>query len=164
MVICCLSVNSTEVRHLYNGGKMKSVIWPLLLAIGGGLLYHLSSKSVPKDLNPLIVTMGAYVTAFLVCLVAVTAFPIKSSIAESVKGFNWAVFGIGVGAAMIEIGFLLAYRAGSPISLASIIVNVSYALILIPIGLAFFHERITPWNGLGIVLCLTGLMLVTTDL
>lgn len=142
---------------------MKSAFGPLLLAIAGGLLYHLSSKSVPKGLNPLVATMGAYVTAFLVCLIAVAAFPIKSSISESVKGFNWAVFGIGVGAAMIEIGFLLAYRAGSPISVASIIVNVSYALILLPIGLAFFNEHLTIWNGIGIVFCLTGLILVSRN-
>jgi multidrug transporter EmrE-like cation transporter len=62
---------------------------------------------------------------------------------------------------MIEIGFVLAYRAGWQISLASVSVNVAIAVILIPLGLVFFRESLTRANLVGLALCLTGLVLLT---
>ena len=85
------------------------------------------------------------------------------SVSDSLRHFNWGVAGIGLGAALIEVGFLLAYRAGWPLNLASIIVNVSAAVILLPVGLAMFGERITLAKGLGAALCLIGLVLISRD-
>lgn len=140
---------------------MKTSLWPLLMTIIGGALYHLSSKSVPRTLHPLSAIIIAYAAAIALCLVAALFYQADESFAASFREIGWAAIGLGAGAAMIEVGFLLAYRAGWQLSVTSIIVNVSVAVILIPVGLALFRERLSGWNVLGIVFCLIGLMLIS---
>lgn len=140
---------------------MKTPLWPLLLTISGGVLYHLSSKSVPKTLSPMLAIIAAYLTAIIVCVIALLFFPGREPLADSFRQINWTVMGIGIGAAMIEVGFLLTYRAGWQLSATSIIVNVAIAVVLIPVGVALLKERLSVWNMAGIVFCLVGLMLVS---
>lgn len=140
---------------------MKNAWVPVILTVSGGVLYHLSQKSVPKSLNPLLVLLTAYTAAFLLCLLVAVALPSKDSALTAVKEINWAVVGIGAGAALIEIGFLLMYRSGWEISVANILVNVMITLILIPAGLLVFREHLSKWNLLGIVFCLIGLFLIS---
>ncbi|HWQ36773.1 MAG TPA: EamA family transporter [Blastocatellia bacterium] len=140
---------------------MRHSLLPLLMTIIGGVLYHLSSKSVPRTLHPLSAIIIAYAAAIVLCLVAALFYQTDESFLASFREIGWAAIGIGAGAAMIEVGFLLAYRAGWQISVTSIIVNVSVAVILIPVGLALFRERLSVWNVAGIILCLAGLMLIS---
>jgi len=58
------------------------------------------------------------------------------------------------------VGFLLAYQVGWNISVAAIIVNVAGTLLLVPFGLFFFKERLSLINLLGILVCITGLVMV----
>jgi multidrug transporter EmrE-like cation transporter len=73
---------------------------------------------------------------------------------------NWASVALGVAIVGLELGFLLAYRAGWNISVAGIVSASLVALVLIPVGLTFFKEKLTPLNLLGVVLCIAGLVLV----
>jgi uncharacterized membrane protein len=142
---------------------MRESLLPMLLTVGGAVLYQISSKSVPRAVHPLVAIIAAYVTAIALCLFAMWKWPVTGSVSESVRHFNWGIAGIGLGAALIEVGFLLAYRAGWPLNMASIIVNVSAAVILLPVGLAMFGERLTLAKGLGAALCLIGLVLISRD-
>jgi uncharacterized membrane protein len=141
---------------------MRFSLLPMLLTVSGAVLYQISSKSVPRSVHPLVAIIAAYVTAIVLCLCATWKWPV-TSVAESVRHFNWGVAGIGIGAALIEVGFLFAYRAGWPLNIASIAVNVSAAVILLPLGLIMFGERLTLTKGLGAVLCLIGLVLISRD-
>jgi multidrug transporter EmrE-like cation transporter len=60
----------------------------------------------------------------------------------------------------LELGFLLAYRAGWVISLAALVTIATVALLLLPVGLAFFRERLNAVNVLGAALSLAGLVLL----
>jgi uncharacterized membrane protein len=142
---------------------MVQSVWPILLTISGAVLYHFSSKSVPRGIHPMTAIIVAYVTAILACLVAAWRWPANDSLASSLRQVNWAVGGIGLGAALIEVGFLLAYRSGWPLNIASIMVNVAAALVLVPLGFAAFGERLSVAKGLGIVLCLGGLYLISRE-
>ena len=71
-----------------------------------------------------------------------------------------AVAAVGLGALMIELGFLLTYRAAWPVSIASVITNGLVAILLIPIGAAIFGEPITAIKLAGVVLCLLGVSLL----
>src|SRR5512141_576738 len=97
---------------------------PLLLAVGGGVLYHLAAKSVPKGIDPALVLIGAYTTALCASIVAYLLLRTTGSdVATVVEPWHASVIGIGLGAALIEMGFVLTYRSGWPISIASVIVN-----------------------------------------
>ena len=142
---------------------MPSFYLPFALTVGGMLLYHLSQKSIPKDLNPFHATAIAYLMGIVVCVVLGFTYSTDRSISNSVKISNWAVLGMGVGAAAIEVGFMLAYRMGWKISLAAIATNVAATAVLIPIGLLVFREHLSTRNILGVVFCVLGLLLVMRD-
>ncbi len=140
---------------------MKNNFLPLLLSVSGGVLYHLSQKMIPRAINPYWAVILAYLAGIAMCLAASWMNPAGSSMMTSIRATDWSVLGLGAGAVMIEIGFVLAYRAGWQISLASVSVNVAIAIILIPLGLVFFRESLTRANLAGLALCLTGLVLLT---
>src|SRR5262245_15354081 len=109
------------------GGNMSGFYLAFLLTVTGMLLYHLSQKAVPKETNPFLVVVIAYVVGIALCLVFALAFPGKKSLTETFKASNWAVFTLGAAAALIELGFLLAYRSGWRISIAAVATNAAAA-------------------------------------
>jgi uncharacterized membrane protein len=136
---------------------------PLLLAVGGMLFYHLAQKSIPPGINPFYATMIAYAAGIAVCFVCALTLPGDKSFATSVRQTNWAVPLMGAAAACIEVGFLLAYRAGWRISVAAVAGNVAVMLLLIPIGVLFYKDQLSPRNILGLTFCVVGLVLVVRD-
>lgn len=143
---------------------MKSFV-PIWLAITGGVLYHVGQKAVPKAVNPFVAIMLAYVLGIACCAAALLIAPAERALStvlmDSLRAANWAVALIGIGAAVIESAFLLAYRAGWNISVASVVTNISVALVLLPIGLFVFKEQLSWRNGAGIGFCLLGLYLLS---
>ena len=139
---------------------MKS-FFPLLLAITGGVLYHIGQKAVPRAVSPFAAILLAYAIGSLCCVIALIAMPPERPLLESLRAANWAIALIGIGAVVIEIGFLLAYRAGWNISAASVLTNISVALVLLPVGLVVFKEEFSWRNAAGVVCCLLGLYLLS---
>jgi len=133
---------------------------PILLAITGGVLYHVSQKSVPKQVSAFAAIIIAYAIGILCCVLALLFVPRERPLWESWQGANWAVWLLGISAAVIEISILLAYRAGWNISITSVVVNISVALVLLPVGLLAFRENVSWPNAVGIVFCLIGLYLL----
>jgi hypothetical protein len=142
---------------------MRPPLAPLLLTIAGLVVYQISSKSVPRTAHPLVAIIAAYFVATTLCVVAIWKWPLDGSLSHVLRQLNWSVAGVGLGAALIEIGFLLAFRAGWPLSLASVAVNVSAGIILLPIGLSMFGERLSIPKMLGAALCLLGLVMMARD-
>jgi len=73
---------------------------------------------------------------------------------------NWAVFAMGAGAVVIEVGFLLAYRAGWNVSTTAVACSAAVTLMLVPIGLLAYKEHLSLRNIVGLLFCLLGLVLV----
>ena len=140
---------------------MKGSWLPIALTITGAVMYHVSSKSVPRGIHPLAAIVGAYLGAIVVALLLTAVWPGAESFRGSFRQINWAVLGVGLGALLIEAGFILAYRAGWPLNTVSLMVNVAAALILVPVGLGLFGERFSPAKAAGVVLCLAGLVLLS---
>lgn len=142
---------------------MKNFYLPLALAVFGNLLYHLSQKSVPKAANPIYVITIAYLVGIVLCLLYSFIYPSEKSFVETLRESNWAVFAIGAGAAVIELGFLLAYRAGWNLGTASVACSTAVTIMLIPIGLFAFKEPLSLRNIVGLLFCLLGLVLVSKE-
>jgi uncharacterized membrane protein len=142
---------------------MSAFYFSFALTVGGMILYHLSQKSIPPDMNPFLVVIVAYVIGIALCAACAIAYPGKKSVIESLKLTNWAVITLGVAAALIELGFLLAYRAGWKISVAAVATNAAAAITLIPIGVVIFKDHLSLRNVVGLVLCLLGLAMVMRD-
>lgn len=140
---------------------MNSSYVPILIIIAGGVLYQLSQKAVAPGLNAYFAIIAAYSVGIVLCACAAFFYPAEESFWASAKKMNWAIFGIGFGAALIEVGFLIAYRQGWKISLTSMLVNMVISMVLVPIGILFFREKISGWNALGICFYLAGLVLIS---
>ena len=67
---------------------------------------------------------------------------------------------MGAAAALIELGFLLAYRTGWRISIAAVATNAAAAVVLIPVGLFVYKDHLSLGNVIGLVLCVVGLALL----
>jgi multidrug transporter EmrE-like cation transporter len=55
---------------------------------------------------------------------------------------------------------LLVYRAGWNIGIAAVLVNVVASLILVPVAIFLFKEKLSLINIVGILVCLTGLVML----
>lgn len=139
---------------------MKNFYLPLAIAVGGNLLYHLSQKSIPKAVNPIYAITIAYITGIVLCVLYGLIYPSEKTFMETMRESNWAVFGMGAGALIIEIGFLLAYRAGWNISTAAVACSTAVTLLLIPVGLFAYKEHLSLRNIVGLLFCVLGLVLV----
>lgn len=137
-----------------------AAVIPVLLAIAGGVVYHLAAKSVPRDLTPTLVLIVVYAVALMVSALAHLWLPSAPARAPVARFLNPGIVGVGVGAAMIELGYILTYRAAWPISTASAVVNGTVAALLVPLGLAVFREHLSIGRVAGLVLCLVGIWLL----
>ena len=104
-----------------------------------------------------------YAVGFVLCTICALGYPGKKSLIDSLRGSNWAVIVVGAGAVCIEVGFLLAYRAGWRISVTGLATNVVGTLLLVPIGILIFKEHLSLRNVLGVIFCVLGLILVVRD-
>jgi drug/metabolite transporter (DMT)-like permease len=132
----------------------------ILLAVCGGVLYHVSAKSIPSSLPPALSLVVAYAAALVLSALAHLALPAALHSPPVARLIHPAVVGLGVGAAMIELGYVVAYRSASPLSTTSIVVNGTVAAALVPIGLLVFGEYLTVPRVTGLLLCVVGVWLL----
>lgn len=146
--------------------KMRKGSNMFLYYFSGGLLvfstvlYHVTQKMTPQDANPALALTVTYMSSLILCILLFFLFPVSSNLRTAFSQLNWASFGLAFALLGLEVGFLLAYRAGWNISIAAIFVNVAGILLLVPIGLFFFKERLSLINLLGILVCIAGLIMV----
>ena len=140
---------------------MKLLYGSLALTIAGNVLYHLSQKSIPGGVHPIVSIVASYLTAIALSVVIFIVFPLNEPLLAEVRRLNWATVAVGLSIVAVELGFLLAYRAGWRVSLASVTANTTVALVLFPTGMLVFRERLTPTNAIGLLFCVIGLVLVT---
>ena len=138
----------------------RPLIAPLLLTVSGAVCYHLAAKSIPKALDATLVLIVAYATALAASIAAYLWLPSAAASAAPVRAWHPAVVGVGFAAFLVELGYVLMYRAAWPISMASVLTNGLVAMLLVPIGLVVFEEKLSIVNMVGILLCLTGLALL----
>jgi len=132
----------------------------IALTIAGNIAYHLLNKSVAPGAHPfasLVATYGVGLVASAVVL-AITA---PEGVSAGLRSVNWASFALGLVVVSLELGFLLAYRAGWKVSVAAVYSNVAVGLLLLPIGVWLYRESLTLSNVLGIVLAVVALMLMS---
>ena len=130
------------------------------LAILSSALYHFSAKSTPANINFAISLVMTYAVALIITIVSTFFFPAPSGILAELKQLNWASIGLAIAVVGIEFGFLLVYRAGWHLGIAAVLTNVVASLILLPVAIFFFKDKISWVNIVGIFVCLVGLIML----
>lgn len=136
-----------------------SLIAPLLLAVGGSLVYHIAAKSIPRAFDPFAALIGLYATALAGSVLAYAATR-AAGVSPSSRIWHPTIAAVGIGALLIEMGFLLAYRGAWPVSTAAVVTNGLVAVLLLAVGAIGFGEPITASKAIGVVFCLAGVTLL----
>jgi len=130
------------------------------LIVASNVLYNISQKSTPERANPFSALLITYLTAAVLTIIAYQFFKTEKGFFQTFKEINWTSIALGVAIVGLELGYLMAYRAGWNISVGSLVANIILALILIPIGVLFYKEGFELNKILGAVLCIAGLVLI----
>jgi multidrug transporter EmrE-like cation transporter len=101
-----------------------------------------------------------YAVALVVTLIGFFFFPAQNGVMAEIKQLNWASIGLAIAIVGIEFGFLLTYRSGWNLGIAAVLVNVVASLILVPVAIFIFKDKISWVNILGILVCLAGLVML----
>ena len=139
---------------------MGSYYLPIIIVVLSNVLYHVFQKSIPQQFNPFISLIITYITAIIFSIILIPFCSTGCSVVENFKYSIWPSIALGFAIVGLEVGFLLAYRLGWDISIASVLSNISVAIFLLPVGLLVYKESFTRINFLGIVFCIVGLVLV----
>lgn len=139
---------------------MFNYIWPLALVVLSNAVYQICTKSVPEKMNPLASLTVTYAVGMVISLVLYFVLGEDTNLIKEYQKLNWAPFVLGVVIVGLEVGWIYAYKAGWPVSIAQIVQAAFLAVILFFVGYVFYKEPIT-WNKVaGIIVCLIGLGLI----
>lgn len=139
---------------------MSLFYFSISLAIVSSALYHFSAKSAPANINFSISLVVTYAVALGITLISAFFFPAPNGLFAEIKQLNWASLLMAVAIVGIEFGFLMVYRSGWNLGIAAVLVNVVASLILLPVAIFLFKDKISWVNILGIFVCLAGLVML----
>lgn len=139
---------------------MNLYVGSIALTIAGNIAYHLLNKSVAPNAHPFASLVATYGVGLAVSLL-VLLVDARGAVGAGLRGLNWASYALGAVVVLLELGFLLAYRAGWKVSAAAVYSNVAVGLLLLPIGLLAYRESLSGANAAGIVLAVASLVLMT---
>lgn len=142
-----------EKRFLY--------YFPIAFIVLANVLYDISAKSFPEQINAQAGMSFYYVIAAMVSIILFYITSENKNFWKEIKKINKATFTLALGCTGLDFGYVLAFRTGWEISFASLVCNILIAVVLIFVGVIFYHEVINKKHILGIIMCLTGFVLIT---
>ena len=137
-----------------------SYIWPIILVIFSNIIYQIATKSVPKNMDPMASLTVTYVVGAICSTVMYFLMNKNGNLLVEYQKLNQYPFLLGVSIVGLEVGFIYAYKAGWPISTASIVQSAFLSLALIVVGALLYQETISANKIIGIIVCLLGLWLI----
>lgn len=141
---------------------MNRSVWTMGVVIISQIGYHIGQKAVHPSASPFIVLATAYATACLVCVATISVIGRMPSPDELRASIGWPTWVVALSIIGIEVGYLLAYRTGWPISLAFAVASTLTVVALAAIGVAYFSSSLHPRRLAGIALACLGMWLLAS--
>ena len=139
---------------------MSLFYFSIALAIGSSALYHFAQKQIPSGANPAVSIIVTYVVSLILCFILLFFLPPENGFIAALRQLNWASYVLALSLVGLEVGFLLVYRSGWNIGIAAVLVNVAASLILVPVAIFIFKDKLSLVNIIGILVCLAGLVML----
>jgi drug/metabolite transporter (DMT)-like permease len=138
------------------------LFWLAALAVViANAIFHVIQKSIPQDVNPILSVAITYAVALITTVLLFVFFPLTTPLSNELSKVNWASIALGMTIVSIEVGYLLMYRSGWSVALGPVTTYAAVTLLLLPIGLWYFKEKLVWQNVLGILVTLVGVYLLT---
>jgi drug/metabolite transporter (DMT)-like permease len=131
------------------------------LATFGIALYHLAQRAIPPGLHPVAVVLLVYLFAASATVALLLLSPGGPAGFFAHKLFHPSVVLLAIACVAIELGFLWIYRSGWKMAVVPLVANCSVTVILAIVGWLYFREGVTPRQGLGMLLSVCGLWLMS---
>ncbi len=131
------------------------------LTIVANVGYHLCQKTIRPDVSPAATLVATYAVALLVSALLWPWLGQGQAIGTAMRKLGAPSYALGGCVVLLELGFLLAYRAGWDLGVAALYSNAAVALLLLPIGLLAFAEGMDGRRAAGLAFALVGLVLLS---
>jgi drug/metabolite transporter (DMT)-like permease len=130
------------------------------LVVSSLVAYQLAQRSMPAGANPFTVVAIAYFLGIIACLILAPWFGKPIEVEDSALLKQLPIWALATSVVGIEIGYLLAYRAGWPIATATGVTYTSTMVLLAILGATFFSEALSVRRTTGLVLAMGGVWLL----
>ncbi|MGL4606951.1 MAG: EamA family transporter [Eubacteriaceae bacterium] len=115
---------------------------------------------MPQNSNPFLLLVFTYLVAGVVAFLLYLFTGGEKDFVAAIQEINWTSYVLGICIVGLEVGYILAYRFGWNISIASVMANICLGIALVPIGVLFYKEVLTLNHLIGISFCLLGLFFI----
>ena len=137
-----------------------SYIWPIALVVISNIIYQICAKSVPKDMDAMASMTVTYLVGAACSAVMFYVMHGNGNLLHEYRKLNAAPVLLGISIVGLEVGFIYAYKAGWPVSTASLVQSAFLSVALIFVGALLYREAITANKIIGIVFCFIGLYFI----
>ncbi len=138
-----------------------SLLIAMAVAVSGQVLYHVAQKAVPSGTNPVVALLVFYLGAAVITLPLLAFYPLTEKLSVELGKVGWAVIAVALSIVLIEIGFLLAYRAGGELSSTFVLTAAIVTMATCVVGYMAHSESFNIYKIGGIALCLSGIALIS---
>ena len=140
---------------------MLQYLWPILVVVAANTFYNICAKSVPENVNSFAALTVVYVIGAIVSLILFFITGEQKNFLAEVMKLNWASVVLGISVVALEFGYIAIYRAGWKITMASLVANISLAVVLLIVGVLLYKEAVSIKQIIGVFVCAAGLILIT---
>lgn len=140
---------------------MWSQLWPILVVVGANTFYNICAKSTPGEVQPFASLTLTYLTATILSLGLFYATSPQKDLIQEIHRVNWTSFVLGAAIVALEFGYIYVYRSGWKVNTGSLVANLALAMVLLVVGFALYGEAVTLKQGLGLLLSVGGLILIS---
>lgn len=138
---------------------MWNMIWPIAIVVAANTLYNICTKRTPADANAFFSLAVTYLAA-AACSLGLYFTGAHDRVAVEVSRLNWTSLALGAVVVALEFGYICIYRAGWKVNASSLTANICLACVLVVVGALLYHETVSIRQGLGMIVCLIGLVLI----
>lgn len=136
-----------------------TMYFPILLVIGANVLYHLTAKAVPEEMNSFAALIVVYFCAMVIAIVLFFATSPNKNLAENLSHLNLPTVLMSLALLGMELGTILMFKVGWDVSIGPLIAHIGLCVVLVIVGVLFFKEKLSMTQAVGIILCLIGMVL-----
>lgn len=135
-------------------------LWPIMVVVAANTVYNICAKQTPEGLNAFASLGITYFAAMIVSFVLFFATATDKNIGHELAKMNWTSLMFGISIVALEFGYLNIYRVGWKVSAASLVANITLAVILLVVGVLVYKEVISLRQIIGMAVCVVGLILI----
>ena len=151
-----------ELRNVPDKEATMSIYmyWPIALAVGAEILYQISAKSTPQELNPFASLTITYLIGAAICAIIFLVSTKGGNILHEWSHANWTMILLGFAIVGLEAGSIFMYRVGWNVNTGYIVKGCFMAVALLLVGYFLYKEQISGTKIAGIAVCMIGLFLI----